>query len=193
MNIQKNIQGIVLAAGYSRRFGVEKTLISIDALPMAIKSALSLKSVVKNILMIVNENNIALQKIADKYEIKYIINKTEANSGIGSSLSLAVKSSLQAEGWMFCLGDMPFIKTCTYKMVLKALNEGHADSIVIPRFNGKSGHPVGFGKSFQKLLMRKTGDTGARTIIKGYSGNIIHIETDDSGVISDIDTQSDLI
>ena len=193
MNNLKNIQGVVLAAGSSRRFGRDKTLVYINDLPMAIKTALSLKSVVENVFIVINENNTALQEMALKFGIKYVVNKTEVNSGIGSSISLAVKSSSRAEGWIFCLADMPFIQINTYDMVLSALNESGSDSIVIPRFNGKSGHPVGFGQSFCDSLLRKTGDVGAKTIIQNQLNNITYIETDDSAVLVDIDTELDLI
>jgi len=190
MNITENVQGVVLAAGCSRRFGADKTLECIDGLPMAIKSALSLKSVVQNVLIIISENNTSLQKAAIKYGIKCVINRTEFNSGIGSSISLAVRATPDANGWMFCLADMPFIKNHTYKMVLDALNRD--GNIVVPRFNGRSGHPVAFGKTFQDLLAEKTGDTGAQTIIKSHLDSITYIETEDSGVLLDIDTELDL-
>jgi len=166
---------IILAAGTSQRFGADKTQLCIDDTPMAISIALILKKITPNILIIINEDN----------------NPSATNSGIGSSISRAVKETRHADGWIFCLGDMPFIQPDTYIQVYNALNTEHERSIILPRYNKKPGHPVGFTRFYQTQLEDKTGDTGARTIINNNINNVHYIQTEDAGILIDIDTKAD--
>jgi molybdenum cofactor cytidylyltransferase len=192
MSIESKIQAVVLAAGCSVRFGdEEKTLALIDGIPMAIKTALSIKATIGNVIMIVNQKNSKLQQLATGYDIDYVVNNDSLNTGIGSSISLAVTSSEGAAGWVFCPADMPFIRSSTYLRVMDNLIQNGKNSIVVPRFQGRAGHPVGFGKVFQNELKEKAGDVGGRTIIKNNLSCVRYIEVEDSSVVVDIDTQSD--
>ncbi|VAW69647.1 hypothetical protein MNBD_GAMMA09-2659 [hydrothermal vent metagenome] len=182
---------IILAAGTSQRFGADKTQLCIDDTPMAISIALILKKITPNILIIINEDNEKLQQATNKYNIDYRLNPSATNSGIGSSISRAVKETRHADGWIFCLGDMPFIQPDTYIQVYNALNTEHERSIILPRYNKKPGHPVGFTRFYQTQLEDKTGDTGARTIINNNINNVHYIQTEDAGILIDIDTKAD--
>jgi len=57
---------------------------------------------------------------------------------------------------------------------------------------GQTGHPVGFGKYYRQALGLKNGDSGAKTIIQTHPQQIHYIETDDPGIIQDIDTPTDI-
>ncbi len=184
------IHCIVLAAGNSRRFGSDKTKICLNARPMSISIALTLQTITPNVLLIINQNNKNLQQAADKQSINYIINSH--NCGIGSSISQAVTASLQAKGWLICLGDMPLIQPDTYRKIHTALLQGNRQSIILPRYHTKAGHPAGFSKAWGTPLQSLTGDCGARTIINENAHHIHYINVDDCGIHFDIDTQDDL-
>ncbi|HED36370.1 MAG TPA: nucleotidyltransferase family protein [Gammaproteobacteria bacterium] len=184
------IHCIVLAAGSSQRFDGDKTEICLHGKPMSINIALILQAITPNVLLIINQNNKNLQQAADKQGINCIINKQ--NCGIGSSISQAITASLQAKGWLICLGDMPFIQPDTYQRIYAALLQGDTHSIVLPRYNTKAGHPAGFSSVWKTQLQNLTGDSGARAIINKNTQHIRYIEVDDSGIHIDIDTQDDL-
>jgi len=184
------IHCIVLAAGNSQRFCGDKTKVCFNGKPMSVSIALTLQTITPNVLLIINQSNRHLQQTADKQGISYIINSH--NSGIGSSISQAVSASLQARGWLMCLGDMPFIQPDTYQKVHAALLQGDEHSIVLPRYNTGTGHPAGFSSAWGTQLQNLSGDNGARTIINKNTNRIRYIDVNDCGIHIDIDTRDDL-
>ncbi|MDG2119058.1 MAG: NTP transferase domain-containing protein, partial [Gammaproteobacteria bacterium] len=89
-----------------------------------------------------------------------------------------------------CLADMPFIRTETYKAIASRVT---ATNIVIPKFNGIAGNPIAFGKDHFQVLNELKGDEGARKVLKNHQNLILEVETNDPGVLYDIDTPNDLL
>jgi len=185
----KIIQAIILAAGQSKRYGSDKTHLQINNTPISIQIALLLKSLCTRALIVINENNLVLQESIEKHNTESIINTY--NSGIGSSISLAVKATKDASGWLICLADMPYIQPDTYKKIITALQKNTADKIIVPRYKSRLGHPVGFGRSYYNLLTNRQGDTGAKDIIRNHLEQVIYIDIDDAYILEDIDTPAD--
>lgn len=92
--------------------------------------------------------------------------------------------------YIVALADMPFVRSKTIMTIAEKLLEGAA--IVVPRYQGQRGNPVGFSAKFTDDLMHLTGDQGARVIFEKFQSEIEYIETDDAGVLRDIDTPDDL-
>jgi molybdenum cofactor cytidylyltransferase len=86
---------------------------------------------------------------------------------------------------------MPNVSGETVDQVADALRKGAP--IAAPFFEGRRGHPVGFGHAFAEQLMALDGDVGARNILLRHSNNLVRIETNDSGILLDIDTPRDLV
>ncbi len=185
-------QVIVLAAGKSTRFGSDKTKISIDHIPISISICKKIQPLIKNILITINENNIQLQQSAEKHKIDYLIIPDNINYGIGSSISQAVLKTSNAKRWMFCLGDMPFIKPETYAKVINNALSQPDNAIVIPTYNKKNGHPISFGQHYYSELIKLNKDTGAKSIIKKNTSLVAHIKTNDKYIHKDIDNENDL-
>jgi len=114
---------------------------------------------------------------------------------MADSLSAAIKFSAafseSSDGFVIALADMPYIDSKTTAAIASKLSEGA--SIVVPTYQGKRGHPVGFSAKFRAELESLHGDEGARSILKRYPEEIIFLECDDSGILADIDTPADLI
>lgn len=91
---------------------------------------------------------------------------------------------------MIALADMPYIDSKTAAAIASKLSEGA--SIVVPTYQGKRGHPVGFSAKFRADLESLHGDEGARSILKRYPEEVVFLECDDSGILADIDTPADL-
>ena len=85
---------------------------------------------------------------------------------------------------------MPRLKPATIQAVVAALAAGA--TIAAPYLEGERGHPVGFGARLRDELTQLTGDSGARKVLQRHADDIRRIETDDPGVLLDIDSRSDL-
>ncbi|UMR32559.1 nucleotidyltransferase family protein [Massilia sp. MB5] len=113
----------------------------------------------------------------------------QAALGMAASLVHGLRQAPQADGWVLALGDMPYVKPATIAALAHTVERG-AD-IAAPIYQGRRGNPIAFGRRHLPLLLALEGDQGARTIVKNFPVNEVVVE--DSGILLDIDTPSDLL
>jgi molybdenum cofactor cytidylyltransferase len=187
--------GILLAAGFSRRFGAADKLLQIlpDGRPIALAAAENLIKAIPLTIAVLRPENTALANLLKNAGLKIVFCGTQETE-MADSLSAAVHYSAQfsesSVGFVIALADMPYIKPDTIEAIVHALNSGAA--IVAPVYQGKRGHPVGFCAKFRNELEQLTGDEGARAILKRHADQIELLECNDPGVLADIDTPQDL-
>jgi len=187
--------GILLAAGFSRRFGAADKLM--QTLPngrlMAVAAAANLIEAIPLTIAVLRPDNKELADLLENAGLKIMFCNTQETQ-MADSLSAAVRYSAQldvsGDGFVIALADMPYIKPHTISAVARELKAGAA--IVAPVFQGKRGHPVGFSAKYRHELEQLTGDEGARSILKRHADQIKLLECNDSGILTDIDTPEDL-
>jgi molybdenum cofactor cytidylyltransferase len=190
-----NIRGIFLAAGYSKRFGSNKLLQALPAgaseagMPIGLAAARHLLEALPESTAVVGPRAQKLSRMLRDAGCNTVVCKN-AGEGMGTSLAAGVRAAAGADGWIVALADMPFIRPETIRAVAKALRDGSA--IVAPSFRGERGHPVGFARRFYEELASLHGDDGARDVLKRHSESLTLLDTDDPGVLHDIDRPSDL-
>ena len=190
-----NVRGILLAAGYSRRFGSNKLLKALPAgatragMPIAVAAAHHLLDVLPESLAVVRPRAQQLGKLLRDAGCNTVVCKN-ASEGMGTSLATGVRAASDADGWVVALADMPFILPDTTRSVMQALRAGAA--IAAPVFRGERGHPVGFDRRFYLELSELRGDKGARALLERHPESITLVEVEDRGVLRDIDKPSDL-
>ena len=106
---------------------------------------------------------------------------------MGASLAAGVAARPQAGGWIIALADMPWIAPETITQVANAVDPHGCVALF---HAGQRGHPIGFGADFFAGLTALDGDEGARRLID--PAKLISIETDDAGILRDVDTPADL-
>ena len=187
--------GILLAAGFSRRFGSADKLLQPlpDGRYIALTAAKNLIEAIPTSIAVVRPENKALAELLLNVGLKVVF-CTENDQEMADSLAAAIRLSANLEaasdGFVIALADMPYIQATTISAVATQLSAGA--SIVIPTYQGKRGHPVGFSAKFRDELDKLKGDEGARSIIKRYAEQVALLQTDDAGILMDIDTQADL-
>jgi len=188
--------GILLSAGFSRRFGASNKLLQIlnNGCPVALAAGKKLIEAIPLSIAVVRPENHALAHLLQGAGLKVFF-CSEQDTEMADSLSAAVKFSAafgeSSDGFIIALADMPYIDSLTIIAISTKLSEGA--SIVVPTYQGKRGHPVGFSAKFRGELECLFGDEGARSILKRYPEEITFLECDDSGILSDIDTPADLM
>jgi molybdenum cofactor cytidylyltransferase len=180
---------VLLAAGFSRRFGSVKLQARLpDGNTILQQCFNNILQATDNIIVVGRKDLLAngvYQFLPAQPRIQLILCE-DAESGMGHSLACAVKQL--PEDWqsvLVCLGDMPLVRPDTLKNIIAA---SAGDTIVIPVWQSQRGHPVSFGRKYFAELADSQGDTGGRHIIRKYSRNIHELQTDDQGVVQDIDT-----
>jgi molybdenum cofactor cytidylyltransferase len=110
---------------------------------------------------------------------------------MGASLAAGAQALPKDSGGVFVfLGDMPLIPHEVPMALAEALAGG--GTAAAPAYKGRRGHPVLFGASLIPALAQLGGDEGARLILRNLGVRLALVETDDPGVLMDIDTQGDL-
>jgi molybdenum cofactor cytidylyltransferase len=189
------IRGILLAAGYSKRFGSNKLLQTLPAgtpeagTPIGLAAARHFIDALPETVAVVGPRAQKLGKLLRDAGCTTVVCKN-AGEGMGTSLAAGVRATSDAKGWIVALADMPFIRPETIRIVTKALQEGAA--IAAPSFHGERGHPVGFTRRFYDELVLLHGDHGARELLHQHRDRVTLYEVDDPGVLRDIDRPSDL-
>jgi len=190
-----SIRGILLAAGYSKRFGANKLLQALPAgtpdagTPIGLAAARHLVEALPESIAVVRPRAQRLGQMLRDAGCTTVVCRN-AGEGMGTSLSAGVRAAPDADGWVITLADMPFLRPETIRVIARALSEGAA--IAAPAYRGERGHPVGFARGFYEELCSLKGDAGARDLLKRHAGSIALCEVDDPGVLRDIDQPSDL-
>jgi molybdenum cofactor cytidylyltransferase len=184
-------QGILLAAGFSRRFGAGNKLLQplADGTPMVLAAARKLRAALTDVLIVINSDADTLRHLLLENDFDTTI-CPHADQGMGASLAWAVRATSAAAAWIIALGDMPYIEMSTYRGVADMLVQPW--DIAAPVFQGQRGHPVGFGEAYRKGLVNLTGDQGARILLQGHKEYLKTFACEDEGVVLDIDTVDEL-
>jgi molybdenum cofactor cytidylyltransferase len=187
----KQIVGILLTAGSSRRFGADKRLHPLaNGTPMALASSRRLAEACTRSLVVVRPGDTALAILLASEGMETVVCK-DAAKGMGHSLSCGIAASAEADGWLVALADMPYIDPASYHAVLAALQNGA--SLARPTYKGKIGHPVGFGTDYLPDLLALTGDQGGKAILDAHRDDLRCCPVEDPGILRDIDQPSQVI
>lgn len=186
------IRGILLAAGYGRRFDAsgrqDKLLAPLaDGRPVLWHSARALCSALPGSLAVVRPSHPERVRWLIEAGCE-VLECNEAELGMGSALAKAAQASASAGGWVVALADMPWLPPDVIRAVADAIDA--PARVVAPVHAGRRGHPVGFGTGWGSRLGALSGDEGARVLLRETTVHLL--ETHDPGVLRDVDTPADL-
>jgi molybdenum cofactor cytidylyltransferase len=186
----RDIAGVLLAAGAGTRFGGPKLLMPLpDGTPLGVAAARVLKAALPEAVAVVRPGDAVLARLLAAEGLR-VVENLQAALGMGASLAAGVAALPAARGWLIALADMPYIKTVTHLRVAQALAAGAP--LAAPFHRGVRGHPVGFGVGFREALLALRGDCGARDLLETQAARLVRIDTDDPGILADVDTAADL-
>jgi probable selenium-dependent hydroxylase accessory protein YqeC len=182
----KKISGIILAAGLSKRMGGNKLLLPVGGVPVIerIIAAAARSNLGEVILVCANEE---IAAIGRKYGAKVVNNPTPE---LGQSQSVRIgttNSCTAAEGFMFLVGDQPFITNDIINKLIEGFSMVNC-SAVVPLYNGNRGNPVIFSSLLRAKLLSLKGDAGGRSLLEGLDGDITTVKFDSETLGLDIDT-----
>ena len=184
------IVGVLLAAGAGSRFGGDKLLARLeDGSSVGVRSLAQLQDAVDTVVAVVRPGDSVLEQQLEATGVR-ITRCPHAARGMGASLAWGIRAAPVAAGWLVALADMPWIRTETLLRVCTMLKDGR--DIVVPSFGHQRGHPVGFAARFYGQLITLDGDQGARSLCEAHADRTMVLETDDRGVVRDVDVRGDI-
>ena len=185
------IAGIVLAAGESRRMGQLKPLLKIGEKTFLQHITGQLKTAGVHPVIVV---------------LGYLPEVILENSGINCDHAINVHyrlgqfSSLQTgihalpsecRGVVVCLGDQPQLRHEWVRKLIQAFDQ-HDPDMVIPQFNGRSGHPVIYSSRLFDEIKSMSPSSTARELRERHTPSILRIDIDTDAILYDADTPQDL-
>lgn len=184
------IVGVLLAGGTGSRFGGDKLVASLrDGRAVAEAAAAPMVAALDEVVAVVRPDHEMLAAMLQAAGC-VVVARERAREGMGASLAEGVRARADADGWIIGLADMPWIRPATITRVAAALERGAR--LAAPRYRGRRGHPVGFAADLRGDLLAQGGDTGARAIIAAHEPHLELVDSDDPGVVVDIDTRAGL-
>lgn len=185
------ISAILLGAGESRRFGLNKL-----RLPWGKKTVLEkclhtlIRSKVDEVVLVLNEKMGEGKDGFRQRKVKIVFNP-DYRKGMSTSIHYGLRAiHPKTQGVLIALADQPNLKTSTINALLRHFQEG-GKGILIPSYFGRRGHPVLFHRRYFQDLLKLKGDVGGRSIIKKNEEDVKTVPTTSKGVIQDIDTWKD--
>ena len=182
--------GLLLAAGRARRFGANKM---IARLPhgelVGVQAARSIAGAVDALSVVVRAGDSTTAEAFAEAGFD-VIECPDADRGMAHSLCCGVLHSKHAAAWVIALGDMPHLDSQTVRQLVHRFRLN--PDIIVPRCGGQAGHPVVFPARFYPDLIAISGDSGARAVIEAYPKEIGWMDTEDHGVLRDIDVPEDV-
>jgi molybdenum cofactor cytidylyltransferase len=188
------VVGILLAAGRSTRFGGDKLLALLRSAdlpgePIGVVALRHLRAALPDVVAVVRPDDHALAAELGANGAR-IVRCANAGDGMGASLACGVLATPDARGWIVALADMPWIASTTIARVAAAVERGAP--LAAAFHNGQRGHPVGFSRECYGALAALTGDEGAKQLVVARADDLVRIDTDDRGVLRDVDTPRDI-
>ena len=180
---------VILAAGYSKRFGGDKRKYEIEGISILRKTIDAYLPVFPRPIVVVRSDDDFLHTVPESCRLLQI---DDAHLGMSRSLVAGVKAAQDTPWLLVGLSDMPFVKSATLSLIKWVMDQG-SYGIVRPSYGNKSGNPVAFSSAYYDELQSLEGDRGARDFLQQNSAKIHHLEVEDEGVCMDIDTQEDVL
>lgn len=124
----------------------------------------------------------------------HVVNTGEGGPGMGDSIAAGVRATASGNGWLVIPGDLPLVRPRSLVRVASALALATDHDVVVPRFHGMQGHPVGFVQGLREQLLALSGDKGASSVVRAARERhrVLDLELDDEGIVTDVDTVDDL-
>jgi molybdenum cofactor cytidylyltransferase len=187
------VEGILLAAGESRRMGFPKPLLRIGDETFLARAATTMLSAVERLIVVTGAHRERVEAAMPQTPRISVVHNVNWQLGQLSSIKTGlVAVSPEADGVVVHLADHPLVRPQTVEGIVEKYRLTRKP-IAVARHAGHRGHPVLFDQSVFGELMAAPEDQGARVVVNADLERVVYLDVDDAGVILDLDTPADLV
>jgi molybdenum cofactor cytidylyltransferase len=184
------IVAVVLSAGESSRMGQPKALLPIGGETFLERIVTVLKSTnTGKIIVVIGHNADEMKRKVEHLPVEILVNP-QYKLGQLSSLHVAIRALLSepsCEGMLVHLVDHPYIDSGLVSRMIEGFRSS-GKLIVVPRYQGKRGHPVILSRKLFDELLNAPIEQGAKAVVNAHRDDTLEIDAADEGVTIDIDT-----
>lgn len=179
---------LLLAAGFSRRYGTDKRLAGNP--PLILRTLATLLPHHDRVLVVLRRQDEELRQLLAPSGA--LLTQVPVDGGLGDSLAHGVRTLLTlgipVHSLLVALADMPHLPPETL-LAVQAAQHGH--ELVRPTHLGQKGHPVSFPADLLPELARLTGEQGAQPVLTRHAHRLVCLEQAHAGCVQDIDLPGD--
>lgn len=182
------IVAVILAAGASTRMGRPKM-----SLPFGENTVIETvignvtASRVSHTVVVLGYGWTQIFRLIEHLPVEVIVNPRPERGMISSVQWALAQMNQSVEGMLFVLGDQPLIPTWVHDTMI-ATFAYHPDSIVVPTYGGKRGHPALFSARFRQEILDLPTDQGLNTLLRTHPEAVREVPVDTDTVLLQMNT-----
>ncbi len=179
------LAAIVLAAGSSTRFGGDKLSARLKGKPLLHHAIAAARAAPVDEVLVVTRPDLDL---GDWEGVPSVRKIPVSSAALSESLKAGVAEAGDVDGALIFLGDMPLVPPELASMLAAHLASNYA---VLPRHDGRPGHPVLLSARAFTDVARLQGDEGAGRLLRQRE-DVVFEDWPDASIHLDIDRKADL-
>ena len=188
----KRLEGVILAAGESRRMGYPKPLLEVGGRTFIEQIAETMLAVVPRLVIVIGAHRERVRTAIPRDVRIALVENPNYSRGQLSSLKVGLSAILpDSTGALVHLGDHPMVRVETFQAIVDSYNQT-SKPILIARHDGHRGHPVIFDRALFAELQSAPEQEGARHVINADASRVAYVDLNDPGINLDLDTPADL-
>ena len=176
---------IVLAAGAATRFGGDKLSASFQGEPLLHHAIRAARAAPVERVIVVCAPGLDIGPWPGHPPVEALRLDSEA---LSRSLKAGIATAGNVAGAFVFLGDMPLVPHAVAVQLAAMLGENFA---VLPRCNGRPGHPVLLSSRAFADIARLEGDEGAGRLLR-QRDDVAFLDSTDEGIVLDVDRAEDM-
>jgi molybdenum cofactor cytidylyltransferase len=180
------IAGIILAAGASSRMGTPKALLDFRGETFLDRLIRVLGSACDPVIVTLGYHAGQVRAGAGG-RARFVVNPDPSRGQLSSLQTALAEVPMDAEGFLFVPVDCPAAEPETVSAMVEAFRSPEAPLLVIPRFDGRRGHPVCARRELISEFLALPPEAQAKDVVRRYADRTAYLDTPDAGVVSDID------
>lgn len=184
-----SLAGVILAGGASSRMGTAKALLILDGETFLDRLIGALSTACSPVVVVLGHEAERIRAgLGRAAEVTFAVNPDYAKGQL-SSLQCGLRAvSSEASGVIFTPVDYPAVRPSTVARIAERFNHrSTSELVVIPRCNGRRGHPVCVARELIPELLALPAGGQAREVIRRHRPETCYVEVEDPGIVEDAD------
>jgi len=185
------IRAIILAAGRSRRMGVQKLLLPVGGKPMIARIVDEvLAGPMAQAFVVLGRDGARVADALSSREVHFVSNtdvEGEMLSSVRCGLGAMPQDTVAA---LVVLGDQPGI-TADIVATLVGAFRSSGRGIIVPTHGGQRGHPLLVAMHYRDEVMSRHDGIGLRGLLQAHPEDVLEVEVPTVAVLEDVDRPED--
>jgi CTP:molybdopterin cytidylyltransferase MocA len=185
------VDGVILAAGLSRRMDRPKPLLNVGAMTFLERAVMTLRAAgCRRTYVVANALEDAVIDAARGLDVAVVLNDDPESAPLDSLRLVLERLPDDAAAVVVLPVDLPLLAEESAAAIVRSFQE-NPGPLILPFHNGVAGHPVLISRELFTDVMTRPLEEGLRTLIMESARTLREVKVVDPGILIDIDTPDD--